>query len=52
MIEHLFPNRPSNCFLKMFVIVQQWSPLIKVVGVDVVILVVSKIRASAITQNP
>ena len=51
-IEHLFPNCPSNCLFRMVVIVEQWSLLVKVVDVGVVTLVVSKIRASAITQNP
>lgn len=45
MIEHLFPDRPADFFVKNGCLYPTWSPLAKAVDADVVALMVTKIRA-------
>lgn len=48
-IEHIFPNRPSDCVLIITALLQQCSTLVKAVDVDANSLVISRIHTTAIS---
>lgn len=48
-IEHLFPNRPSDCLFKMVVLLPQCIPLAKPMDVDATSMMISKICGSTFT---
>ena len=51
-IEHVFPAKPADCLFKTCIFLQQWRLLIKEEDWDAFDMMISKIRASAISLSP
>lgn len=51
-IEHMFPNCPADCLLKMVGLLQQWMPLAKDTDSIPLFEIICKIRASVVALGP